>query len=126
MKLKEKEFSWCEVDFGLSKNQRLEVDDEFNSYFFMRIVQFYVDNIFVQRTELWLILKTIWFDAAFARIVLYLPLNFICPDATLIPTQWDTVHAVHLVGRLCTTHKKMKAYFVKKTVEPGVSEEVKY
>ena len=64
-------------DLCSSKNQRLEVDDEFNSYFFMRIVQFYVDNIFVQRTELWLILKTIWFDAAFARIVLYLPLLYV-------------------------------------------------
>ena len=57
--IKKKEISWCEVDFGLSTNQQLEIDDEFNSYFFMRIVQFYVDNIFVQRTELWLILKTI-------------------------------------------------------------------
>ena len=27
--------------------------------FFMRIVQIYVDKIFVQRTELWLIFKTI-------------------------------------------------------------------
>ena len=93
MKLKEKEFSWCEVDFGLSKNQQLEIDDEFNSYFFMRIVQFYVDNIFVQRTELWLILKTIWFDAAFARIVLYLPLLYVSGHYSYLPSE---IHMVYI------------------------------
>ena len=53
-----------------------------------------------------------------------LPSSTLCVWTLLIPTQCNT-HAVHLVGRLCTTHKKMKAYFVKKAVEPGVSGEVK-
>ena len=35
------------------------------SYFCMKIMQFSVDNIFVQRTELWLIFKTIWFNGGY-------------------------------------------------------------
>ena len=48
MKFQKKEKKFCEVDLCLSKNQQLEIDDECNSYFFMRVVLSYVDNIFVQ------------------------------------------------------------------------------
>ena len=68
-------------------------------------------------------MKTIWFNGAFKEY--YLPL--LCFQKSLIPTQWD-IYTVRLVDGLCTTHKKMKGYFLKKlqcTVSEGIISTVK-
>ena len=65
-----REISWYEVDHCLCKVELLKLDDKF----FMRVVQFDVD-IFVQRTELWMILKTINFDLMVTSFTSMLPAN---------------------------------------------------
>ena len=100
--IKKREISpYLWVDHCLCKVQQLEVEDKFIRIFFIRIVQFDVGKIFVQGTELWLILKTIWFNAgAFPKN--YLPL--LCFQKSLILSQWDT-YTVYLVGSTLPTNR---------------------
>ena len=91
---------------------------------FMRIVQFYVDgNNFCP--EDWI--EADFEDRQFCVMVhlqeCYLPI--LCFQKSVIPTQWDT-HAVHLVGRLCTTHTKMKGCFLKEEGCPVCGDLVKH
>jgi len=87
----------------------------------MRMVQLYVDKIFVQNYG------RFWrpFDLMVHLQKYYLPL--LCFQKSLIPTQWN-MYTARLVGGLCTTHKKMKGYFLKKlqcTVSEGLISTVK-
>ena len=57
----------------------------------MRVVQFDVD-IFVQRTELWMILKTINFDLIVHLQVYYLQILYVSRSQSYLPSELHTLN----------------------------------
>ena len=80
--------------------------------FFMGIVQIYIDRIFVQRTELWLIFKTIWFKWCIYKNTTF-HYTVLCFQKSLISTQWD-IYTVYLVGSALPT-KRYIDFFMEST-----------
>ena len=60
--------------------------------FFMRLVQLYVDKIFVQRTELWLIFKNVSFNGAFTKILPSTTLYFVSRSHSYLPSEIYTLY----------------------------------
>ena len=85
--------------------------------FFVRIVLLYADKLFVQRTVLGVILKTIWHNGAFTKVLPSTTLHFVSRSHSYLPCEIG-IYTVNLVGSIVHYPQKDERLLSKETAVP--------